>query len=68
MTKTSQQLQKQTQLSSEGSTNKNDYPKILTQGGGYQEEERNTQDQTHPIKKISGTLQNITEAIMVELK
>ena len=58
MTEIGQRLQKHTQLSSEGFTNKKE-------GYGSQKEKMNTPAQTQPTKKIADPLHHISETIMV---
>ena len=59
MIKTGQQLQQQIQLSSEGSTNKNE-------GIDSRDEKWHTQAQTHPTNKVTYPVQHIVEKIMKE--
>ena len=61
MNKIGQQPQKQTQLITEGYNNKKE-------GDGSQKEKMNKQAQTHPTKKIADTVQQIAQAMMVELQ
>ena len=54
-------MHKQTQLISEGSTNKN-------QGNYSQKEKINKQAQTKPTKNVADPVQHIAKAMMSELK